>query len=352
MKATRILLTAVSAAAVLGISNAAIAKSPAEFYDGKTLTIYVGVSPGGIYGTMAQLLSRHMAKHMIGKPTIIVKHLRGAGGTKAVNYVYNVAPQDGSVAIAPNAGIDKRMVLKLTKAKYDPSKFQWLGGWGEATNTMVLRKDAGVHSIAQAKKKQAIVGAIGRSNNTYMLPSLLNNALGTKFKIVTGYRGGSPIRKAIETGELHGWAGGWLGWTLRKADWIRDGKISVLVQMGSSKHPDLPNVPLLSDLAQNADQREIFEFIQTGVSDRAFAAAPRVPKDRAAALGKAYWATLHDKEFLSKAKSRSFHITPIPGPKIQKFVNAMMKMSPEKIKKARKLLGLTGKRKRGGKKKK
>ena len=343
--------TVISVAAIIGVSNTANAKSAAQFYDGKTLTIYVGVSAGGIYGTMAQLLSRHMAKHMVGKPTVIVKHLRGAGGTKAVNYVYNVAPQDGSVAIAPNAGIDKRMVLKLTKAKYDPSKFQWLGGWGEATNTMALRKDVGVHSIADAKKKVAIVGAIGRSNNTYMLPSLLNNALGTKFKIVTGYRGGSPIRKAIETGELDGWAGGWLGWTLRKADWIRDGKVLVLVQMGSSKHPDLPNVPLLSDLAQNAEQREIFEFVQTGVSDRAFAVAPRVPKDRAAALGKAYWATLHDKSFLTKAKARSFHITPIPGPKIQKFVNNMMKMSPKKIKKVRKLLGLTGKRKKGGKKK-
>ncbi len=351
MKSTKMFATAISAAAVLGISSAAHANSAADFYKGKTLTIYVGVSPGGIYGTMAQLLSKHMAKHMVGKPTIIVKHLRGAGGTKAMNYVYNVAPQDGSVAIAPNAGIDKRKLLKLTKAKYDPSKLQWLGGWGEATNTMTLRKDAGVHSIAQAKKKVAIVGAIGRSNNTYMLPSLLNNVLGTKFKIITGYRGGSPIRKAIETGELNGWAGGWLGWTLRKADWIRDGKIVTLVQMGSKKHPDLPNVPLLSDLAENAEQREIFKFIQSGVSDRAFAVAPRVPKDRSAALGKAYWATLHDKDFRKQAKGRSFHITPIPGPEIQKFVNNMMKMSPAKVEKVRKMLGLTGKRKKGDKKK-
>ena len=320
--------------------SAANAQGAAGFYKGRTLTIYVGVSPGGIYGTFAHLLSRYMGPHMAGKPTVVIQFLRGAGGTKAVNYVYNVAPQDGTVAIAPNAGIAKRVILRLTKAKYDPAKMQWLGGWGEATNTMTLRKDAGVHSIEDAKKKQAIVGAIGRANNTFMLPSLLNNTIGTKFKIITGYRGGSPIRKAIESNELHGWAGQWLGWKLRKSDWIRDGKIVNLVQMASKKHPDLPDVPLLTDLATNDEQRDLFAFVQTGISDKAFVVAPRIPKDRSAALAKAYWATLHDKAFLAQMNKRHYLIDPVPGPVVQKAVEKIMSISPEKVEKLRALMGL------------
>ncbi len=320
--------------------SAASAQSAADFYKGRTLTVYVGVSPGGIYGTFAQLLSRHMGRHLAGKPTIVIQFLRGAGGTKAVNYIYNVAAQDGSVAIAPNAGIAKRVILRLTKARYEPAKMQWLGGWGEATNTMTLRKDAGVHSIDAAKKKQAIVGAIGRSNNTFMLPSLLNNTIGTKFKIITGYRGGSPIRKAIESGELHGWAGQWLGWKLRKSDWIRDGKIVNLVQMATKKHPDLPNVPLLTDLATTDEQRELMAFVQTGISDKAFVVAPRVPKDRSDALAKAYWATLHDKAFLAQMTKRHYLIDPVPGPVVQKAVEEIMSISPAKVEKLRALMGL------------
>lgn len=342
MKKTRI-LGAVALATV--IAAPAQAQSVADYYKDRTLTIYVGVSAGGIYGTFAHLLSRHMGRHIPGKPTIVIQHLRGAGGTKAMNYVYNVAPQDGSVAMAPNGGITQRVVLRLIKAKYDPAKLQWLGGWGEGNNTLTLRTDAGVKTIEQAKSKQAVVGAIGRSNSTFMLPSLLNNALGTKFKIITGYRGGSPIRKAIESGELDGWAGQWLGWKLRKADWIRDGKIVTLVQLATKRHPDLPNVPLLTDLAKNAEQRDLFSFVQTGISDKAFVVAPRVPSDRAKALGKAYWATLHDKRFLAEMTKRSYIIDPIPGDKIQAFVNSLMATPKAKVDKLRDLMGLNGKKK-------
>lgn len=341
MKKTGILAATVLATA---IAAPAQAQSAADFYKDRTLTIYVGVSPGGIYGTFAQLLSRHMSRHMPGKPTIVIQHLRGAGGTKAMNYVYNVAPQDGSVAMAPNAGITKRVVLRLIKAKYNPGKMQWLGGWGEGTNTLTLRTDTGVKSIKEAKSKQAVVGAIGRSNNTFMLPSLLNNALGTKFKIITGYRGGSPIRKAIESGELHGWAGQWLGWKLRKADWIRDGKIVTLVQMATKRHPDLPNVPLLTDFATTAEQRDLFAFVQTGISDKAFVVAPRVPSDRANALAKAYMATLHDKKFLAAMTKRSYIVDPIPGAKVQAFVNELMRTPKAKIEKLRDLMGLNRKK--------
>lgn len=339
-------LSATAMAAALLATGPVAADAASDFYKGKKLTIYLGVSPGGIYGTFAHMLSKHIVKQLPHNPTAVISVLRGAGGTKALNYIYNVAPQDGTVAITPNAGIAKRVLLKIGKPKYDPLKLQWLGGWGEATNTVTIRKDAGINSLQEAMQKEVILGAIGRSSNTYMMPALMNNTIGTKFKIITGYRGGSPIRKAIETGELHGWSGQWLGWKLRKADWIRDGKIVNLVQMASKKDPDLPNVPLLSDLAKTDEMREMFEFVQTGLGDKAFLVAPGVPKARAAILSKAYMATLRDAAFVAEMTKRSYTIDPVEQPVIETWVKKIMSTPPARIAKLRELMGLTGAKKK------
>jgi len=338
MKKTLIGISAVAAFTMAG--GAAMAQSAGDFYKEKKLTIYIGVSPGGIYGTFAHMLSKHISKHIPNNPSAVITVLRGAGGTKALNYVYNVAAQDGSVAITPNAGVTKRVMLKIGKPKYDPAKWQWLGGWGEATNTVTIRKDAGVSSLKEAMQKEVVLGAIGRSSNTYMIPALMNNTIDTKFKIITGYRGGSPIRKAIETGELHGWSGQWLGWKLRKADWVRDGKIVNLVQMASKKDPDLPNVPLLSEFATNEEQRWMFEFVQTGIGDKAFIAAPGVPKERAALLSKAYMATLADKTFLAEMTKRSYTIDPIEGSVITAWVKKLMTTPKDRVDNLRRAMGL------------
>jgi tripartite-type tricarboxylate transporter receptor subunit TctC len=339
-------LSAAAIAVATLIAGPVAADSASDFYKGKKLTIYLGVSPGGIYGTFAHMLSKHIVKQMPHNPTTVISVLRGAGGTKAINYIYNVAPQDGSVAMTPNAGVAKRVLLRIGKPKYDPSKLQWLGGWGEATNTVTIRKDAGVNSLKEAMEKEVILGAIGRSSNTYMMPALINNTLGTKFKIITGYRGGSPIRKAIETGELHGWSGQWLGWKLRKADWIRGGKIVNLVQMASKKDPDLPNVPLLSELAKTDEMRAMFEFVETGLGDKSFIVAPGVPKARAAVLSKAYMATLRDAAFVGEMTKRRYTIDPIEQPVIEKLVKKVMSTPPKRLAKLRKLMGLTGGKKK------
>ena len=336
-------LTATALAAVFAVTPAA-AQTAEEFFKGKTVNVYVGVSPGGIYSTFAQILTKHMPKYMPGNPTMIVQHMRGAGGTKAVNYIYNVAPKDGTYILAPNAGVTKRVVLGIGNPKYDPRKLHWLGGWGEAVNTITLRADAPAKTLQEAMQKEVVLGAIGKSSNTFMMPSLMNNIVGTKFKIITGYKGGSPIRKAIESGELHGWSGQWLGWKLRKPDWVRDKKIVNLVQMASKRSPDLPDVPLLSDFAKNDDEREMFTFVQTAIGDRALVAPPGVPEDRLAAIETAYMQTLDDPDFRKDAAARSYTIDPIKGADITAFVNRVMAMSPEKIDRLRTAMGLTPKK--------
>jgi tripartite-type tricarboxylate transporter receptor subunit TctC len=336
---TASLLTAV--AALAWPASAVKADSAADFYKGRTVTIYVGVSPGGIYSTFALMLSKYLGNHMAGNPKFVIQHMRGAGGTKAVNYVYNVAPHDGSVLITPNAGITKRVVLGIGKPRYDPSKLQWMGGWGEAVNTLTLRKDiTPVMTLNEAKQKVAVLGAIGKSSNTFMLPNMMNNVIGTKFKIISGYRGGSPIRKAIATGELHGWAGQWMGWKMRLPDWVRDGKIVHLVQMASKRAPDLPNVPLLTEFAKNDEERAMFTFIQTAIADRAFAAPPGVPADRVAALTKAYWATLHDPAFLAETSKRQYRVDPVSAKDVTAFVNKVMNTPPAMIARLKTAMGL------------
>ena len=332
-------LAAAGAALALPVS-APMADSVADFYKGKTVQVYVGVSPGGIYSTAAQILTRHMGRHLAGHPTMVVQHMRGAGGTKALNYVYNVAPHDGSVVMTPNSSIAKRVLLKIGKPKYDPIKLHWLGGWGEAVNTLTVRSDAPAKTFKEAIEKGLVLGAIGKSSSTYLIPSLMKNVLGAKFKIISGYRGGAPVRLAIENGEVHGWAGQWLGWKLTKPDWVRDGKIINLVQMASKRARDLPNVPLLSDFARNEEERIIFSFVQTNISDRAFVAPPGVPGDRLAALGKAYQATLRDPAFLAESKKQRFNIDPIDGPTIQAHVEKMMKMPKATVDKMRRAMGL------------
>lgn len=344
MKFSIFAATALAGAALAGFMPAATANADAvsDFYSGKTISLYVGVSPGGIYSTFAQMMSRHFGQYVPGKPNVIVKHLPGAGGVKALNDVYNVAPRDGTQLVTPNAGLAKRVALRISKVKYDPLKMAWLGGWGEAINTITLRKPAPAMTLKDAMKNEVIMGTIGKSSNTYLIPSLMNNLLGTKFKLITGYRGGSPIRLAIDKRELHGWAGQWLGWKLRKSDWIRDKQIVNLVQLASKKAPDLQDVPLLTEFARNDEERAMFKFASSGISDRALALPPGVPEARAAALSVAYQKMLGDAAFLKDAARQKYTIDPISRADVTKDIEETMGMPSAFINKMRKAMGLAG----------
>src|SRR5262245_10198018 len=161
-----------------------------RFYADKTVTINVGVEVGGLYSTFASILARHISRHMPGRPNVIVQHMPGAGGSIAINYLYNVAPKDGTVVGTPQSGQHLRVLLGLDKPTYDIQRFTWVGGWGEGVNVLSLRKDiAPATSVEEAKRHEVILGAISKSSNTYMIPALMNNMLGTRFRIITGYRG-------------------------------------------------------------------------------------------------------------------------------------------------------------------
>ncbi len=330
-------------AALLLALPASIARADevAQFYQGKTVSIIVSVEVGGLYSTFATILARHLGGHMPGRPTVIVQHMPGAGGSIAANYAYNIATKDGTVLLTPNAGLHLRVPLGLDKPTYDATRFHWVGGWGEGVNTVTMRKDiAPVRTLEEARRTESILGAIGKSSNTYMIPALMNNMLGTRFKIITGYRGGAPIRLAMEKGEVHGWSGQWDGWKQMNPAWVRDGNLVHIVQLASKPHPELAGIPLLSSFARDGEEKAILEAIESGVADRALLVPPGVPEARIAAIGKAYHDTLRSAQFKADATAAKYEIEPIAGEVVLAFVRSISALPPATIAKIKKAMEL------------
>ena len=312
-----------AAAATLALSaSTAHAQTPAEFYKGKTVDVYIGTSVGGGYDAYARMLSRHMGRYVPGNPVLVPKNMEGGGGMRLANFLYNAAPKDGSVFATFNRGTGFDPLLGNKSAQFEATKFTWIGSTNNEVSVCVAWHTVGVSRYDDLLTKELVVGASGPAADTYQFPKIANGVLGTRFKIVTGYPGGNDIDLAMERGEVHGRCG-W-SWTSVKAThptWLPQQKINILFQMGLSKHPDLPNVPLIMDLAKTDEERAIFKVIfGRQVMAWPFAAPPGVPKDRVDVLRRAFMDTMKDKDFLAEAAKGNFEIRPVAGEDIQKLV--------------------------------
>ncbi len=308
----------------------------------KDISIAVGFGAGGVYHTMSMLLSRHMGKYMPGQPTMVVKSMPGAGSILAANYLYNVAPKDGSVLGAIGGGTILEPLFRNADAKYDPAKFNWIGSTSSETYTCVGWRASPIESIMDATQREMVSGSTGRGSRTYTYASALNDLLGAKIKIVTGYRGMTDIHLAMERGELDsvcGW--GYSSIFSQKPDWLRDNKIRILLQFGYRKNPDIPDVPLVLDLLKSDRDRAAMRLL---VLDALIAwpivAPPGVPAERVADLRKAYVAALADPALLAEARQLQLVIAPVSGEEITAAVRETMATPREIVDHARKLSGL------------
>jgi tripartite-type tricarboxylate transporter receptor subunit TctC len=320
---TRRLACVVTVAAVMALPAAtAFAQSPAEFYKGKAIDLYVNVSVGGGYDLYARMLARHLGKHMPGNPTILPKNMEGGGGMRLANWLYNVGPKDGTAFGAVARAMAFEPLLGNKGAQYDGTKFNYIGSANDEVSVCVAWHTSGVVTFEDAQKKELVVGSGGISDDTYQYPALLNNLFGSKFKMVSGYPGGNDINLALERGEVQGRCS--IPWSTVKATrrfWIDEKKVNLLMQYSLGKHADLPNVPLVMDLAKTDEQRNILKLIfGRQVMGRPYAAPPGVPKDRVEALRKAFMDTMADKDFLAEAEKAKFEITPVSGEKIENLV--------------------------------
>ena len=306
-------------AAVAMASTGARADTVADFYRGKTINVYIGVNVGGGYDFEARLLARFMKSHIPGNPTLVPQNMIGAGGIKMANYLYSIAPQDGtSVGMFPNTLIAVQAV-GTEGAQYDANKFSWIGSMTTSPLTFTTWHTSGVRTIDEARRRELVVAASNKGAITYTFPRMLNEFLGTKLKIVSGYQGNSTMVVAMERGEVDGVTNSWDSWKSLNPAWLAEKKVNLLVQT-EPKARDL-DIPSVQELAKNEDDRKVIQLIISGDAlGKPMATSPNVPADRVKALRDAFDATLKDPEFLKAAAAARIEVTPIAGVQLQDTV--------------------------------
>jgi tripartite-type tricarboxylate transporter receptor subunit TctC len=321
----------------LGSAGEVRAQSPADFYRGRNLDLYIGSSVGGAYDLYARLIGRHMGAHIPGNPTLVPKNMEGAGGLRLANYLYRVAPQDGSAFGTFGRGIAFDPLLIGKGDVFDAQKFDWLGSANNEVSVCVARTDSGITRFDDLFTKQLTVGGTGTSADTDQFPRVINSVLGTHFKIVEGYPGGNDVALAMERGEVQGRCGwSWSSVLSTHKSWLDEKKMVVLVQLSLSKHPSLPDVPLVSDFARSDEQRQILKMVfARQVMGRPYVAPPNLPADRLAALRQAFMDTMRDKDFLADADKTQLEINPVSGEEVEKLVQEVYATPPAIIAEAK-----------------
>jgi len=302
------------------------ADAVSDFYSRTSIRMIISADPGGSYDSDSRLVGRHLGKHIPGNPKLILENMIGASGRVAANFMYRSAPRDGSVIATVQQSIAMGQAVGESGVQYDAARFNWIGSPVRPDEVLVVWNTTGVRTIDDAKQKQVIIGATSSTGMNYVYPKLANELLGTRFKIVTGYAGATHINLALERGEVEGRGSNpWSEWKTAKPDWVRDGKIVPLMQMTLVKHPDLPGVPRMIDLASNDDVRTVFELISiTSEIGRPVLTAPDVPVDRVAALRAAFDEMMRDPEFLADAAQMEREIHPIPGAELEALVKKQL----------------------------
>ncbi|HEY1544688.1 MAG TPA: hypothetical protein VGG01_20000 [Xanthobacteraceae bacterium] len=301
------------------------AGSVADFYKGRTVEVYVGYSTGGGYDIYARALARQLGRFIPGHPTVVVKNMPGAGSLRLANWLANAAPRDGTAFGTIGRGTAFDPVLGQPGAEFKGPDLSWIGSMNREVSICGAWHDAGVNSFEDLKTKGLLIGGVSPNDDTVQFAKVLNYVLGTKLKVVAGYPGGNDIVLAMERGEVKGRCGwSWSSVLTARPTWIKEKKIKVLVQLSLSKHPDLPDVPLITDLAANASQRQMLRLIfARQVMGRPFVAPPGIPADRLAALRLAFMQTLADKYFVAEAAQARLEIGAVSGEEVQKLVKEL-----------------------------
>ncbi|MEA2936794.1 MAG: hypothetical protein QOC56_298 [Alphaproteobacteria bacterium] len=319
----------------------AAAQGVADFYKGKTINFIVGFGPGGGYDLYPRVFSRHFGRHIPGSPNVVVQNMDGAGSVRAANYVYAVAPRDGTVIAAVNQNAPMYQLLGGAGAQFESDKLQWLGSMAYSNGVVYTWHTSGIKTIEDAKTREVPLGAVGPTSDSYIFATIINEVTGTKFKPINGYTGTGQINIAVERGEVMGRGGtSWASLQAGNRSWLEDKKINLLVQVGFQKEADLPHVPLLQDLVRNEEGLQITKVVSLPtVLGYGHWVAPGVPADRLEALRAAYIATLKDPEFLKDAEKANMQIRPQTGAEVTALATQVAGTPKAILAKTAKVLG-------------
>lgn len=316
--------------------NAFAQQSVEAFYKTKPMTIIVPADPGGSYDLYARLISRFLPRHVPGNPNIIVQNMPGGGGLRAVSYNYAVAPKDGTAMMVPIQDMILTEVLGGHGVDYKAADFNWIGRMSYTVDISVTWFESPVKSIADAQLLAAPMAGTGPTSPTVVNHVVLNNVIGTKFKIVPGYKASNDMLAATEKREVDG---AFTSWTTLKASyprWLTDKKVQILTVYGTERFPELPDVPAAVEFARNPDERAILELISsTGFLGRSLVMAPGSPPDRVEAVRKGFDAMIKDPDFLDAMAKTKAEFAPLSGAQMQTFAESIRGLSPALIERAR-----------------
>ena len=313
-------------------------KALADFYAGRTFSVSVGFSPGGAFDGYARILARHIGQYIPGRPNVIVQNVPGAGGRRLVNLFQNVGPHDGTVVGITTPGVVTDQVMQAEGVQYDLRKFHWIGSPADEVNVLWVWHTTPVKTLADVRNREVALSSTGHGSPNYFVPRILNQLIGSRFKVVTGYPGATEADLAIERGEVSGRVSGWTS-LKNTSDWVAAGKTNVLVQQGLRKAPELKDRPLLPEVGNNDLERDVLAFLSlVPALGRPFFMPPNTPVERAAAIRRAFELTMKDNGFLADAAKLKLGVAPLTGDDLQRIVAQSFSVSPQALATAKKAM--------------
>ena len=328
--------------ALLACCLAGVPAQAEDFYAGKSITLSTHTGPGGGYDTLLRLVARHLGRFIPGSPGFIATNMPGAGGLTAFNHAARLAPQDGTFLTLVGQGLLVHEPTGQPGLQASLGVMNWIGNASQSPNVTVVWHTSPVKSIDDARHRETLVGSTGAGSPDAQMPRVYNALLGTRFKVITGYTGGAQINLAMERGEVDGrGTNTWPSYKATFPDAVRENKLLPLVQIGLKRDPDLPSVPLLTDLVAGDAQREAvarFLSLTTAIS-RPFAAPPLVPAERVALLRRAFDAMMRDEAFLAEADRVKIDIDPMTGEETQAAIVQILATPPDVIARTQAALG-------------
>jgi tripartite-type tricarboxylate transporter receptor subunit TctC len=324
------LAAAIAVASLLAASGA----RADDFYKGRQVTLMVGNNAGTAYDASARLVARHYGRHIPGGPTIVVQNMPGATGLTAANYISNIAAKDGSVLANAHQSLPLRQLLGDKAVRYDAAQFQWIGSPEVSNQTIAVWHTVPVETLMDVKTHEVVMGGTTQSADSSIVLALANKFLGTRFKVIHGYQA-NQIDVAIERGEVQGRTVIWGGMKSTKPDWLRDRKIKIISQLGLRREAELPDLPLMQELADTEDGRLIIQLFSAQLAlGRPLYAAAGVPRDRVMLLRQAFGKMVSSAEFLDEAQRAHFDVQLVTGAELEDTVQKIMTTPPDLAAKA------------------
>ena len=323
-------LAAITTAILTGIAGVAHADPVADFYKGRQINMIIAHEVATGYDIYARALARHIGRHIPGNPTLVPQNMLGASGITGANVLFNVSPKDGSAigTFAHTVPLDP--LIGQGAAKFDPSKFNYLGNMEESVGVCAVTADAGIANLAALKEKETRFGATATTGPPSQMAAAVKNLLGGKVRLVHGYKGAPGVKLAMEKGEVDGTGTTWNTLKINRKAWLDEKKVSILVQYARKRAVDLPDVPAAVELGRSADDRALLDFYMGGAEvGRAFLAPPGLEAQRIAELRTAFDAAMKDPELLAEIQRANAEFSPLTGAELQGIVAATLAVKPE-----------------------